>query len=94
MSEQTPVIAGMHPAPVKAGWILLIAAWAFFIIPVPGFGPIGWALNLGAFIVAIVVMTRGRTGVGLVQLLCTLIVSPIVYFIGLAFAAATWFGGA
>jgi hypothetical protein len=94
VSQQPPIAVAVHPAPVKAGWILLIAAWIFFLIPIPGFGPIGWALNLGAFIVAIVVMTRGRSGIGLVQLLCALLVSPFVYFIGLAVAAATWFGGA
>lgn len=77
-------------APVKAVWILLVIAWLCFLVPVPGLGLfLGAPLNLVAFIIAIVVITRGKTGVGITQLVCTLIVSPIVYFVGLAvFGAA------
>ncbi|MCK2183639.1 hypothetical protein [Halomonas getboli] len=77
-------------APIKAVWILLLIAWVCFLVPFPGLGLfLGAPLNLVAFIIAIVVITRGRTGTGITQLICTLVVSPIVYFIGLAvFGAA------
>lgn len=77
-------------APTKAVWILLVIAWICFLVPFPGLGLfLGAPLNFVAFIIAIVVITRGRTGVGITQLVFTLVVSPIVYFIGLAvFGAA------
>lgn len=77
-------------APVKATWITLVLAWVLFLVPVPGAGLfVGWPLNLVAFILAIVVMTRGRTAGGLIPLLCSIIVSPVIYFIGVAIFAAT-----
>lgn len=72
-------------APVKATWITLVLAWVLFLIPIPGLGLfVGWTLNLVAFILAIVVMVRGRTAGGLIPLLGSVMVSPLVYFIGLA----------
>lgn len=81
------------PAPSaapKAAWVCLAIAWACFLLPIPGIGIfIGWPLNLVAFILAIVAMAkRGAMG-GLWQLLASLIVSPIVYFIGLAVLAGS-----
>jgi hypothetical protein len=74
-----------NAAPTKAVWILLIIAWICFLVPFPGLGLfLGAPLNFVAFIVAIVVITRGKTGVGITQLIFTLVVSPIVYVIGLA----------
>jgi predicted metal-binding membrane protein len=69
--------------PVKAGWICLIVSWALFLIPVPGLGIIGWALNLAVFIISIIVMVKGRVAAGVVQMVCVFTVSPIVYLIGL-----------
>lgn len=69
--------------PVRAGWICLIAAWALFLIPIPGLGLIGWALNLAGFIISIIVMVKGRIGAGVAQMVCALTASPIIYFIGL-----------
>jgi hypothetical protein len=69
--------------PVKAGWTCLFAAWALFLIPIPGIGLIGWALNLAAFIISIIVMVKGRVGAGVAQMVCSLAVSPVVYFMGL-----------
>ena len=53
-STGTEFIEAQKP-PVKAGWMCLIAAWTFFLMPLPGVGIIGWALNLAAFIIAIIV---------------------------------------
>lgn len=76
-------------APVKATWITLVIAWVLFLVPIPGAGLfVGWPLNLVAFILAIVVMTRGSTAGGLIPLVCSLVVSPIIYFIGLAIFGA------
>ena len=76
-------------APLMATWICLVIAWILFLVPVPGAGLfVGWPMNLVAFILAIVVMTRGRTIAGLIPLISSLVVSPIVYFIGLAIFAA------
>lgn len=73
------------PAPIKATWITLVIAWVLFLLPIPGVGLfVGGTLNLVAFILAIVVMARGRTVGGLIPLLSSLILSPIIYFIGLA----------
>jgi len=72
----------------KAAWITLAIAWLCFLIPFPGLGLfLGWPLNLVAFILAIVAMSKGGAKKGLFQLLGSLIVSPVVYFIGLAIFA-------
>jgi len=76
--------AGPNGAPVTAGWVLLGVTWLMFLIPFPGLGLLGWVVNLAAFIVAIIVMAKGETVHGVVQLVCSLLVSPIVYLIGLA----------
>ncbi len=96
MNAATEASPAMKPAPVKATWICLIIAWVLFLLPIPGVGIfVGWPLNLVAFILAIVVMTRGLTGKGLIPLIASLVVSPIIYFIGLAvLAGAAVSGGA
>ncbi len=73
----------VQKAPVKAGWICLFMAWVLFLIPVPGIGVIGWALNVAAFIISIIVMVKGRVGAGVAQMVCVLVVSPLLYFVGL-----------
>jgi hypothetical protein len=81
-SDTTPNTAG------RAAWACLAIAWVCFLLPIPGIGLfIGWPLNLVAFILAIVAMSKRGTGAGLVPLLASLIVSPIVYFVGLAVLA-------
>lgn len=92
MSSTTPVQA--KPAPIKATWITLVIAWVLFLLPIPGVGLfVGGTLNLVAFILAIVVMARGRTVGGLIPLLSSVVVSPIVYFIGLAIFGAALSSG-
>ena len=76
------VVDSQRP-PVKAGWTCLVVAWALFLAPIPGLGMIGWALNLAAFIISIIVMVKGRVGAGVAQMVCSLAVSPIIYFVGL-----------
>jgi hypothetical protein len=72
----------------KAAWICLIIAWVGFLAPLPGTSwIIGWPLNLVAFVLAIVVIARAGARAGIFPLLSSLIISPIVYFIGLALFA-------
>jgi hypothetical protein len=61
-----------------------------FLLPIPGLGLfIGWPLNLVAFILAIVAMSRFGASGGIFQLLASLVVSPIVYWIlGMAIFAS------
>lgn len=81
---------GNAPSPAgKAAWICLAIAWICFLIPIPGIGLfLGWPLNLVAFILAIVAMSKGGAKKGLFQLLASLIGSPIIYFIGVGILAA------
>jgi len=76
-------------APVTAGWVLLGVTWLMFLVPIPGLGLLGWVVNLAAFIVAIIVMAKGEMAHGVIQLVCSLVVSPIVYAIGLAIFVGT-----
>lgn len=73
-----------NTAPVKAGWIVLAVAWVLFLIPIPGSGLLGWAANLAALVIAIIVIAKDEVAHGVGQLVCSIVVSPIVYFIGLA----------
>lgn len=72
-----------NPA-ARAAWALLFITWICFLIPIPGLGLVGWPLNLAAFILAIVAMAKGGAMKGLFQLICSLVASPLVYFVGLA----------
>jgi len=73
-------VGASNRGPVTATWILLGIAWVTFLIPFLG-GLVGWPLNLVAFILSIVVMSKGNTVGGLIPLLCSLIVSPLIYFL-------------
>lgn len=77
----TSVSGAKMTAAGRAASTLLFIAWAFFLIPIPGLGWIGWALNFVAFILAIVALSQGGVKAGLWQLLASLIVSPIVYWL-------------
>jgi hypothetical protein len=78
-----------HPAGIAA-WLILGIAWLCFLIPFPGLGIfLGWPLNLVAFILAVVAMAKGGAGKGIAQLLLSLVVSPLVYLVGVVvFAGA------
>lgn len=81
---EVTVTAG-SPAASRAAWICLLLAWVCFIVPIPGLGLfVGWPLNFVAFVLSIVAMAKRGVLSGLIQLLASLIVSPVVYFIGLA----------
>jgi len=80
--------------PVRATWVCLCLAWVFFLIPVPGLGVgVGGPLNLAALILAIVVMAKGSTMEGLIPMLLALIVSPLVWFLGIGIFSMFFVGG-
>lgn len=69
----------------RAAWICLVIAWVTFLLPIPGIGVvIGWPLNLVAFILAVVAMSKLGAGAGIWPLLASLVASPVIYFIGVA----------
>ena len=73
------------PSIVGAAWACLILGWVAFLVPVPGFSSfVGWPLSVVATILATVSIAKGGLGKGLGALLCSLIFSPIIYFLGLA----------
>ena len=73
---------------VKTAWIVLIVGWVIMLVPIPFTGWIGWLVaGVGGCVLAIVNLVRGVVGIGIAQLLCALIVTPIVYWIGLAILA-------
>lgn len=76
-------------APVAAGWITLGLTWLLFLVPIPGLGLLGWVANVVAIVLAIVVLVKDETAQGIGQLVCALVVSPIVYFIGLVLFVGT-----
>ena len=61
---------------VKPAWIVLIVGWVIMLLPIPFTGWMGWLI-------------AGVVGIGIAQLLCALIVTPIVYWIGLAIFGAS-----
>ncbi|MCL1861862.1 MAG: OB-fold putative lipoprotein [Proteobacteria bacterium] len=79
--EQTSV----KKAPVKAMWIVMILAWVLFLLPIPGTGIfIAGPLNLAAFILAIVCLTRSRVLQGILGFIGTCVVSGVLFMFGSA----------
>lgn len=73
----------------RAAWVCLVIAWVMFLLPLPGTGLfVGWPLNLVAFILAIVAMSKGGARRGIWPLLASLVVSPVVYMIGVGMFAS------
>lgn len=90
MNATTAVPVSTTNTAGRAAWICLAIAWITFLVPIPGIGLfIGWPLNLVAFVLAIVAMSKRGAFGGLWQLLASLIASPIVYLIGMAIFAGT-----
>ncbi|MCL2831441.1 MAG: hypothetical protein FWD77_12015 [Betaproteobacteria bacterium] len=70
-------------APVKAMWIVMVLAWVFFLLPLPGTGIfIAGPLNLAAFILAIICLTRSSVAQGVMGLIGTLVVSSLLFMFG------------
>ncbi|HXV39388.1 MAG TPA: hypothetical protein VD701_00320 [Steroidobacteraceae bacterium] len=90
-------VAGKVPdtSLVKPAWIVLIVGWVIMLLPIPMTGWLGGVIaGIGGCILAIVNLVRGVVGIGIVQLLCALVVTPIIYWIGLAIFGAALVGAA
>ncbi|ART62760.1 hypothetical protein [Kushneria marisflavi] len=75
---------GLRPAPVALTWVVLGVAWGAFLLPQAGTGLlVGWPLNLVAFCLAIVILVRGRTVAGILAMVASVVVSPLIYLLGL-----------
>lgn len=58
--------------------------WIAFLVPIPGVSSfVGWPLSVVATILAIISIAKSGVKNGLGALLCSLIFSPIIYFVGL-----------
>jgi hypothetical protein len=80
------------PAPdtslVKPAWIVIAVGWVILLLPIPFTGWIGWLIALvGGSTLAIINLTRGITGAGVAQLVCAVIGTFIMYWIGLTIFA-------
>jgi hypothetical protein len=74
---------------VRPTWIVLIVGWVIMFIPFPGTGIIGVVIaGTGGLILSIVNLARGVVTIGILQLLCAMVVTPILYFIQAAIYAA------
>lgn len=74
---------------VKPAWIVMIVGWLVMFIPFPGTGIIGIIIaGMGGVILGIVNLVRGVVPVGIAQIVCAFVVTPIVYFITLAIFGA------
>lgn len=69
-------------APVVAMWICLALAWLFFVLPVPFTVILAVPLDIAAFILAILCLSRSRVLQGVLGLVGTTIVALVLYFIG------------
>lgn len=83
--------AQMMNSQTKSGWICIIVAWFFMLLPIPVVSWLGASvMGFVSAVVAIVVIAKGHTRAGILQMLVLLFGSPIVYMIGLAIMGETF----
>lgn len=74
---------------VKPAWIVMIVGWLLMFIPFPGTGIIGIIVaGIGGAVLGIVNLVRGMVPVGITQIVCAFVITPIVYLITLAIFGA------
>jgi len=81
--KQQQLIRWKTARPLKTIWMLLIISWVLFLLPFCGISFVGWILNFMAFRNCIQVISLGNKTGGLVPLLSSLTLSPIMFIIGL-----------
>ncbi|MEX2149362.1 MAG: hypothetical protein WD793_04060 [Steroidobacteraceae bacterium] len=78
---------------VKPAWILLIVGWIIILLPIPFTGWLGWLIaGVGGAVLAIINLVRGVVGIGITQLICAIVGTWIVWWIGLAIFGASLVG--
>ena len=85
-----------YSATARTGWILLGLTCGISLIPIFGFGAwlIAGPMLIAAFVLAIVVLSRGGTGHGILLLLCSVVVAPVFVFFAPLISTAIGVGGA
>ncbi len=83
----SPAVATAPASPAVAtapGWVVLFVGWVIILIPLPLTGIAGTVVaGTGGMVLAVVNIVRGAVAVGILQLMCAVLVTPIVYLIGL-----------
>ena len=72
---------------LKAGWVCLVLGLVLMLIPFPLFY-VFLPLCGVAFILSIVGLAKGQTAKGITLLICSIVLPPVFYFIGLAILGA------
>ncbi len=67
---------------IKSTWILLAIIWLLCLVPIPLTGTIALVMNLAALVMTIVVLVKGETKHGVMQLLSVFLLTPAFYFFG------------
>lgn len=67
---------------IKRTWILLAIIWILCLLPIPLTGTIAMVMNFAALVMTIVVLVKGETKHGVMQLLSVFLLTPIFYFLG------------
>ena len=85
-----------YSAPARTGWILLFLTCGISLIPVFGFASwlIAGPMLIAAFVLAIVVLSRGGTGSGILLLLFSVVIAPVFIFCAPFITTALGIGGA
>ena len=85
-----------YSATARTGWILLGLTCGISLIPIFGFGAwlIAGPMLIAAFVLAIVVLSRGGTGHGILLLLCSVVVAPVFVLFAPLISTAIGVGGA
>lgn len=67
---------------IKSTWILLGIIWLLCLLPIPLTGTIALVMNLAALVMTVVVLVKGETKHGVMQLLSVFLLTPAFYFLG------------
>jgi len=81
-TTHTTISIEQPPAPVATTWKVLLASWLCFLLPIPFLGLVGSILSFAGLILAIMVLIRGETKPGVIQLVCWALVTPIAWAAG------------
>lgn len=85
-----------YSAPARTGWILLFLTCGLSLIPFFGFASwiIAGPMLIAAFVLAIVVLSRGGTGSGILLLLFSVVIAPVFILCAPFITTALGIGGA
>lgn len=78
-----------HTGLVVTMWLCLVLGWGVLLLPIPLVSTLlGFGLELVAFILAIMLIVRQRKLHGVLGLLASVVITPIVYLVGIVVLAA------